>query len=215
MSQQQNWELSRLQDYLLYDEWDKESGLRVLVGFDYDTRGFRPNNTDEMDYYAVPLDPSLEEQRINDYKSLVDHMRVQFNRLEDIWGKAKLRENQIHPPSYFIEWAISKKIRPPWLDWAIEHKLYEPNQELNSGQLNTANAIKTYNFDPKSTTYPIELELACQAWRAVSSTNGKGTPKERITKWLKDNTDLSNSAIGRISIVANWKKLGGATPTNK
>jgi hypothetical protein len=215
MSQQQNWELSRLQDYLLYDEWDKESGFRVLVGFDYDTREFRPNNNDETDYYAVPLDPSLEEQRINDYKSLVDHMRIQFNRLEDIWGKAKLRENQIHPPSYFIEWAISKKIRPPWLDWAIEHKLYVPEQEMNTNKLDAADTEKTYTFNQKSTTYPVELDLACQAWRAVSSTNGKGTPKERIKKWLANNTKISDEAKERISIVANWKKLGGATPTNK
>ena len=228
MSQQQNWEQSRLQDYLLYDEWDRNSGFRVLVGFDYDERTCYPGNNakayldplleeqsvnDAAYYCAVPLDLSLEEQSINDYISLVDHMRVQINRLEGFWNNGGKRDYIKLTPSYFIEWAISKNFRPPWLDWAIEHKLYEPNQELNSGQLNTANAIKTYNFDPKSTTYPIELELACQAWRAVSSTNDKGKPKARIEKWLKDNTKLSESAIERISIVANWEKTGGATPT--
>jgi hypothetical protein len=178
MSQQQNWELSRLQDYLLYDEWDKESGFRVLVGFDYDTRGFRPNNNDETDYYAVPLDPSLEEQRINDYKSLVDHMRVQFNRLEDIWGKAKLRENQIHPPSYFIEWAISKKIRPPWLDWAIEHKLYVPKQEAIQEKIETANADTIYS------TKWLEIQQAAIA-EFFSPRREVDAMKEVVVPWIE------------------------------
>ena len=31
--------------------------------------------------------------------------------------------------------------------------------------------------------------------------------------WLDENTDLSKEAKERISIVANWDKLGGATKT--
>lgn len=65
------------------------------------------------------------------------------------------------------------------------------------------------DFDKKN--YPIELEFAIRAWRSVTSSEAKGKPKGRIRKWLDENTDLSNEAKERISIVANWDKLGGAT----
>lgn len=70
------------------------------------------------------------------------------------------------------------------------------------------------SFDKTSNTHPHELDLAIQAWQAVSSSEGKGKPKARIRKWLDDNTKLSDAAKERICIVCNWEKLGGATSTN-
>ncbi len=67
-------------------------------------------------------------------------------------------------------------------------------------------------LDKNSPTYPPELDLALQAWRAVSATEGKGKPKARIRAWLDINAShLSNDAKKRISILANWDKKGGAT----
>ena len=60
MSQQQNWELSRLQDYLLYDTWDVEPALRLLAGFNY-IEG--PGQLRGMSYYPG-LDPSIEVNMI-------------------------------------------------------------------------------------------------------------------------------------------------------
>jgi len=73
-------------------------------------------------------------------------------------------------------------------------------------------------FDNASTTYPLELDIAVQAWQAISTTEGKGKPKARIKAWLntfnaerpKENK-LSDEAIERIATVANWDKTGGAT----
>ena len=199
MHQIQNWDKSNLQEYLLYDNWEAEPALGLLAGFDY--LGLKKRGIDAC---YRPLDQSLE----NDF---LDEPDANATRLINSWERSYNKEGE-YPPSFFIEWALSIKITPPWLDWAIEHELYVPNQELNSGQLDTTNAIK-YTFDPKSTTYSLELDLACQAWRAVSSTSDKGKPKARIGKWLRDNTDLSKSAIERVSVVANWEKVGGATPT--
>lgn len=71
------------------------------------------------------------------------------------------------------------------------------------------------DFDKASTTYPPELDIAVQAWKAISTTEGKGKPKARIEAWLNTNADqLSNAAKKRIEIVANWEKTGGATRTN-
>lgn len=69
-------------------------------------------------------------------------------------------------------------------------------------------------FDKNSTTYPPELDLALQAWQAVNNSEGKGKPKARIKAWLDANSKLTNEAKERISIVANWDKLGGATRTD-
>jgi len=70
------------------------------------------------------------------------------------------------------------------------------------------------SFDKTSNTYPLELDLAIQAWQAVSSSEGKGKPKARIRAWLDSNAKISNEAKERISIIANWEKTGGATSTD-
>lgn len=65
--------------------------------------------------------------------------------------------------------------------------------------------------DKDGATYPSELDLAIQAWQAISTSEGKGKPKARIKEWLDNNSDLKNEAKERIAIVCNWDKLGGAT----
>ena len=203
MHPNQNWDRTDLRDYLLFDKWEEQQAWYVLAGLDYHQK---------YKHY-IPLDIGIEFDRsTNDHLKVIAAMTRKVDRLKGFW------ENSIHvrvsaSPSHYINWALSKQFHPPWLDWAIEHKLYVPEQEMKTNKLDAADTEKTYTFNQKSTTYPIELDLACQAWRAVSSTNSKGKPKARIEKWLKDNTKLSDSAMERISIVANWEKTGGATTT--
>ena len=68
-------------------------------------------------------------------------------------------------------------------------------------------------FDKTSPTYPPELDIALQAWQAVSATEDKKKPKARIKAWLDSNTELSNEAKERVATVVNWDKTGGATRT--
>ena len=112
---------------------------------------------------------------------------------------------QYDTPQKWIERALDKKIAIPWLDFAIETGFY--NSETKEIQ-----AEKPI-FDKASTTYPMELDLALQAWQAVTSNSGKGKPKAQIRAWLDANTKLSVAAKKRISIVANWDRAGGATRT--
>lgn len=193
-----------------------------------------------------------------------------IERLGEFW-KSDLRDpNEVAPPEFFIDWALSKRIHPVWLNWAISMGLYKKKKSFlsniflknkNSPQVfelpaktyspepetlaadfttqpskgdpqvfeqptktcttepetivvdNTILTIKdiTNVFDKSSTTYPPELDIAMQAWREVSATEGKGKPKTRIKAWLDANTKLSAEAKDRISIVANWNKMGGAT----
>jgi len=136
-------------------------------------------------------------------------MRLQKDRLRNFW-LASDNDKERYAPSFIIEWALSKHFRPDWLDWAIERGLYIPKQ--------LTGAIAQTDFDKESSTYPKELDFALQAWRKVSTTEGKGKPKARIRTWLNNVNDslpkekkLSKDAIERIAIVANWDKTGGAT----
>jgi hypothetical protein len=65
--------------------------------------------------------------------------------------------------------------------------------------------------------YPKELDIAIRAWLAVSTNKEKGKPKTNIRKWLDINfkdSELSNSAKERITVLVNWDKKGGPAKTD-
>ena len=67
-------------------------------------------------------------------------------------------------------------------------------------------------FDSDREDYPLELDIAITAWRAVAkSGQGEGnTPRQRLEDWLKRNyKNLDNEEIGRIATVCNWDKGRG------
>lgn len=65
-------------------------------------------------------------------------------------------------------------------------------------------------FDSDDPKYPEELDIAFQAWRAVSLNPGKGTVKEQLANWIRANyRGQSSAAIERIVTIANWDKSGG------
>lgn len=69
-------------------------------------------------------------------------------------------------------------------------------------------------FDPDSVTYPTELDIAMQAWRAVlNRPNADLTAKAQIENWLNQNypdrKTLSQEARERIAVICNWEKAGG------
>ena len=110
-----------------------------------------------------------------------------------------------------INWAISKRVEPDWLDWAIDKGLVSNiNKELLVGTKINQKEL----FDKDSSTYPLELDWAMKAWEAVRNDKSKRKPKAKIKAWLDANTQLSNEAKDRISIVVNWDKTGGATRTD-
>ena len=222
MTIKQNWDDSKLTDYLLFDYWHAYSAMWVLAGFNYPSI-----ESQDIEYYIQHFDRfsnpkwedilnlrayehSTTEQKLIEFKRL----RANFDRLSDFLQKSQKgfsEEDEVdkfYSPTYFIEWALSKKIRPDWLDWAIEHELFKPRPvtELTT-QPSTLPA-----FDKTSPTYPPELDWAFQAWQAISTTKGKGKPKARTHDWLDEHAHhLSKEAKERIATVVNWDKLGGAT----
>jgi len=111
MAIQQDWNKSKLQDYLLFDYWAPFPARYVLAGFDY-LSGQRQRNSG-----VVALDKKEYSPR---ELSLWD-----VRRLTDLWESGSLGDDK-HPPAFFIDWALSKRYRPAWLDWAIEQGLYIP-----------------------------------------------------------------------------------------
>lgn len=199
----QNYDKSTLEHYLLYDLWNVKNALSVLCGLDYT-------------YYSGTPNPEMLEFHPNkepDKEAVKTLCRKEY-RLKDLWERSENGFDYSDTPAYFIEWALSKRFRPDWLDWAIERGLYTPKQDADADKIATAGNAEFLTFDKASTTYPPELDIALQAWREVSATEGKGKPKARIRAWLDANTKLSSEAKERIAIVTNWDKTGGATRTN-
>jgi len=66
-------------------------------------------------------------------------------------------------------------------------------------------------FDPDDPCYPVELDIAFNAWRAVSKKPNKKEPvKRQIQQWLKaHHPELVAAQIERISTLVNWEKAGG------
>lgn len=207
MAIKQDWNNSHLEDYLLYGNWQPYQAWCVLAGFDYHANkelgkfSFDENHALDISAF-IPFDFDFREAEIK-----IKTMNDNVDRLRNFWISDD-KNDEAYAPSYFIDWALSKRFRPDWLDWAIEKKLYIPSVEAET---ETQKNI----FDKSSATYPPELDLAMQAWQSVANSKGKGKPKARIKNWLDINAKgLSNEAKERISIVANWDKLGGATRTD-
>ena len=70
-------------------------------------------------------------------------------------------------------------------------------------------------FDPDAPCYPHELDIAFNAWRAISQKHNKKEPiKRQIQNWLKAYyPHLVAAQIERISTLVNWEKTGGRPST--
>ena len=71
--------------------------------------------------------------------------------------------------------------------------------------------LGSWQFDEDDKSYPVELDVAMQAWRAVSKQREPAvTAKQQLAAWLaKHYSKLPAEARDRIAIVCNWEKRGG------
>ncbi len=125
MGLMQNWDNSDLADYLLYDYWEPFNAWRVLSGFNYYDQsewngGRELNGNSLLDHLTEWKDIDLGSMDFADMYEMV-------RRLGNFWLASGLDDTK-YSPSFFIEWALSKRIKPDWFDWAIENKLYIPKQ---------------------------------------------------------------------------------------
>ena len=95
--------------------------------------------------------------------------------------------------------------------WAIAAEWKVPPELAARAECDEQIDLAWEGFDPESPTYPSELDIAFQTWRAVTNNlDPVAPPKEQLRKWVDDHyPDLAEEAKNRISTVCNWKKTGG------
>lgn len=219
---------NRLLFWLKLDYWNLHQAAMIITDIDPDKsthdknfnfknlKTFKGEEIPEIDSSGFPIGDGYDEVG-NVYNSDDAKLRwfsTKFNDLHRIFTNSKFEE--IVTPLDWINKALSKQIIIPWLDFVTTRGIFCFENDDNGDQYlcfakNSLNIKKITYIEKNSVKYPIELDMAIKAWQEVSKIEAKGKPKARIRKWLDENTNLSNEAKERISIVANWDKTGGAT----
>jgi hypothetical protein len=106
----------------LLDNWEVGLALGYLVGI----ASF--GNDSDTGMFCLE---TLSQKKYSDPKDRVaiDYFFADANELRVIWDSGSHKE--MNPPKYYIDWAITKKIDIPWLDYAIKNGFYEPAELVN------------------------------------------------------------------------------------
>ena len=135
--QNQNWSETVLDKYLLYDKWDELSAWRVLAGFHF--------SRDPESIGFMLLDSKNElDLKIKDRRNIQTVLELDHYYLKR-FSENSDQECEYDTPRAYIDWALSKRFKPLWLDWAIEHKLYEPKQEASQNMTGTITHATNYS----------------------------------------------------------------------
>ena len=83
------------------------------------------------------------------------------------------------------------------------------------GQIEELKSTAWEGFDTSEDSYPEKLDIALQAWRAVSKQKKTGrTPKQQLLAWLEEHyPKLTGAARKRITTLCNWETYGGRPKT--
>ena len=174
MEFRQNWANTKLSEYFLYDHWLDTHALAALAGFDTFPLARSSNIFDLAILDEVGL-RSLPPEQI---KTELARLRKNFLYLNQIWLSRFPRVNtNSFPPDFYIEWALSKRFRPEWLDWAIDRSLYTPKQEI-------AQPVQIASAPAYSTAWlTIQLAAINQFFNPRRNPDAK---KEEVTDWIKE-----------------------------
>lgn len=113
-------------------------------------------------------------------------------RLKDLWDTNGKGFDYIDTPTYFIEWALSKRFRPDWLDWAIERGLYSPKQK--------AVTDKPLQTLPDYSTKWLEIQQAAIA-QFFNPRRNPDAKKDEVIEWI--NTQAANAGLGESNNIAS------------
>lgn len=93
----------------------------------------------------------------------------------------------------------------------INRQLISEHRTLAERAAKLEHEAASWQFDEADPSYPEELDIAMQAWRAVSTRRDPTlTPKQQILEWLsKHYGKLLPEQRARISMICNWEKQGG------
>lgn len=114
-------------DIFLLDYWSEEEGLNYIVGI------LNINDCDKLidDYlvdFAVIQTLEREFYSQDEEPHIFNAFKNKLTRLERFWFSGSYPQS--NPPSFYIDWALSKKIDIPWLNYAIEKGFYIPKSKV-------------------------------------------------------------------------------------
>jgi hypothetical protein len=153
-------------DVLKHDNWVASDAMNFLAGI----KLFR----------VTAGSPIIEVVTLNNesYFSSEDpditrRLEEASQRLWSIWKSG--RHENFNPPSYYIEWALSKKIKIDWLDYAEKQGLYKSPEPKNSANL----SLIAYETDLLKLLNLAVLEF-------FNPRRASDAKKDEVTQWLKD-----------------------------
>jgi len=91
---------------------------------------------DISEYYSLPHDIDEEEARevwkyseefieeLAERHEKIMKYSAKLNNIKTLWDGSDFKEER-YPPKHYIDWALSKDIEIPWLEWAVENKLID------------------------------------------------------------------------------------------
>lgn len=173
-------------DIFLFDHWKVNNGLNYLLGISFIEPVFEGNerymqiNTLDADFYNEKNQSHIVNAFLNARQ-----------RLERIWNSGGHPES--NPPSYYIEWAISKGHKIPWLDYAIKKGFYEPNRPKSD-------LDRPIREIERQTLLIIIAALAKEAKIDITKTS-------KSAELIEDMTQLLGSPIGATTIETHLKKI--------
>jgi hypothetical protein len=162
-------------DVLKHDNWIASDAMQFLAGVKLFTRITGSHNIEivtlDNERYFSTKDPDI-----------IRRLEKEVQRLLSIWESGQ-HENY-NPPSYYIEWALSKKIKIAWLDYAEKQGLYKSPESKNLASISPlayeTDLLKLLNLAVLEFFNP---RRACDA------------KKEEVTQWLKDKGTTLNIVV--------------------
>lgn len=110
-------------DIFLMDYWSEDEGLKYLIGIAIFTQ------SELIDDFSDLTTLEFETYDSFDDEDILLAFRHFWHRINRLWlSNSHPRSN---PPSYYIDWALSKNIEIPWLNYAIEKGFYVQKSSKN------------------------------------------------------------------------------------
>jgi hypothetical protein len=160
-----DWEVTNLKDLLLYDNWRPFLAIGVLAGFDFANfkTGEKVNQFHLINRSGLSEDFYYEECYLN------------LQRLNNLWESTSYGSNELNTPSFFINWALSKKFEPDWLEWAISKNFYTP--EVKQPQ------IEVPDLEYETELLRVQRLAISEFFNPRRNVDAK---KEEVKLWVKD-----------------------------
>lgn len=109
-------------DIFLMDYWNEDEALKYLVGIALFTQCQLTDDFSNLTTLEFEIYDSFDDDILLAFRHI-------WHRINRLWLSNTYPQS--NPPSFYIDWALSKKIEIPWLNYAIEKGFYLPKPNLN------------------------------------------------------------------------------------